>query len=45
MRNLVLTHFVPPDENMVPENVWADAVRSNYKGNIIIGRDLLQIAL
>jgi ribonuclease BN (tRNA processing enzyme) len=45
VKNLVLNHFVPPDENMVSDHVWLDAVRSNFQGNIVIGKDLLQIAI
>ena len=45
VKNLVLNHFVPPDENMVNEQVWINAVRTNFHGNIIVGKDLLQLSL
>ena len=45
VKNLVLNHFVPPDENMVNEQVWINAVRTNFHGNIIVGQDLLQLSL
>ena len=45
VKNLVLNHFVPPDDHIVSDQQWIDAVRTNFEGNIIIGKDLLQLAL
>lgn len=45
VKNLILNHFVPPDDKTLTEQVWKDAVSRNFAGNIIVGRDLLQIAL
>jgi ribonuclease BN (tRNA processing enzyme) len=44
-RNLVLTHFVPSDDKSLAEEVWLNAVKTTFSGNIIVGRDLLQLPL
>jgi len=44
-RNLVLTHFVPAGDPVIPEEDWTRGVREHYRGNVIVGRDLLEIAL
>lgn len=43
VKTLVLSHFVPPDDPLVTEEMWRDAARRHYKGEIIVGRDLLEI--
>jgi len=45
VKNLILNHFVPPDDKMLTDQVWINAVRSTFSGNVIIGKDLLQIEL
>jgi ribonuclease BN (tRNA processing enzyme) len=45
VKNLVLNHFVPPDDKTLTDAVWTNAVRSTYTGNIIVGKDLLSLAL
>lgn len=45
VRNLILNHFVPPDDKTLTDQVWINAVRSNFSGNIIVGKDLLQFEL
>lgn len=45
VKNLVLNHFVPPDDNTLTDKVWIDAVSTTFKGNIIVGKDLLQLSL
>ena len=45
VKNLVLNHFVPADDSNLTDQVWIDAVRSTFSGNIIVGKDLLQLAL
>jgi len=42
-KNLVLTHFVPGGG--VKAEDWMRGVREHYGGNVIIGRDLLEIPL
>ncbi len=45
VKTLVLTHFVPADDKSLTEQVWKNAVKRTFSGNIIVGKDLLQIAL
>jgi ribonuclease BN (tRNA processing enzyme) len=45
IKTLVLNHFVPPDDASVTDKVWIDAVSSTFKGNIIVGKDLLELLL
>lgn len=45
VKNLVLTHFVPFDDAQITDDNWISAIRKNYSGNIIVGRDLLEILL
>ena len=43
VKTLVLSHFVPPDDPLVTEQMWADAARMHFKGRIVVGRDLMEI--
>jgi len=45
VKTLVLNHLVPADDPGVTEQVWADAVRATWKGDLVVGRDLLEIML
>ena len=45
VKTLVLSHLVPADDPSVTEQVWTDAVRETWKGDLIVGRDLMEIAL
>lgn len=45
VKNLILNHFVPPDDKSLTHDVWMNAVRSTFSGNIIVGKDLMQFAL
>ena len=40
---LVLSHFVPPDDPEVTEQMWIDAARTQFSGPIVVGKDLLEI--
>jgi len=42
VKTLVLSHFVPGGIAM-DDSVWADPIRANFKGQIIVGHDLLEI--
>jgi ribonuclease BN (tRNA processing enzyme) len=44
-KNLVLNHFVPSDDRTITEEMWKEAVRSKFLGNIILGKDLLRLSL
>src|SRR5713101_5474192 len=43
VKTLVLSHFVPPDDNSITDDMWMEGVRKHYKGEIVVGRDLLEI--
>ena len=43
VKTLVLSHFVPPDDDRITDQMWIDAAQSAYKGRIIVGKDLLEI--
>ena len=43
VKTLVLSHFVPGGPPIVEDKTWFDAVRPYYSGNLIVGRDLLEI--
>lgn len=45
VKNLILTHFVPPDDKSLNEQTWINAVSSTFSGQIIVGKDLLQFPL
>lgn len=40
---LVLSHFVPGGYPFLTDEVWYDAVRPHFAGNLIVGRDLLEV--
>jgi ribonuclease BN (tRNA processing enzyme) len=45
VRTLVLNHFVPGDDPALTPEVWAQAVRPTFSGEIVVGRDLLSLPL
>ncbi|WP_205599554.1 MBL fold metallo-hydrolase [Sandarakinorhabdus rubra] len=45
VKRLVLTHFVPGGDASVTDADWADAARKAFAGEVIVGRDLLRLAL
>ena len=40
---LVLSHFVPGDDPTITDEQWSEGVRKHFKGQIIVGKDLLEI--
>jgi ribonuclease BN (tRNA processing enzyme) len=40
---LVLSHFVPPDDATITDQMWIDAARAHFRGTVIVGKDLLEI--
>ena len=42
-RTLVLSHFVPPDDPEVTDQMWIDAARRQFSGNVVVGKDLLEL--
>jgi ribonuclease BN (tRNA processing enzyme) len=45
VKTLVLSHFVPADAPGVTEQHWIDGVRTTWQGDLIVGRDLMEIKL
>lgn len=45
VKRLVLTHFVPGGDARVTDSDWAAAARQAFTGEVIVGRDLLRVAL
>jgi ribonuclease BN (tRNA processing enzyme) len=43
VKTLVLSHFVPPDDPEVTDDMWAEAARAHFRGSVIVGRDLLEV--
>jgi ribonuclease BN (tRNA processing enzyme) len=41
---LVLTHFVPGDDTL-PDEHWLEGVGPAFGGEVIVGRDMLELAL
>jgi ribonuclease BN (tRNA processing enzyme) len=43
VKKLVLSHLVPPDDPEITEQMWIDAARRQFDGEIVVGRDLLEV--
>ncbi len=43
VKTLVLSHFVPGDVPGVTENDWREGARAHFGGEIVVGRDLMEI--
>lgn len=43
VKTLVLSHFVPGDDPSITDEKWAEGVRQNFKGRVIVGKDLMEI--
>ncbi|MDB5739614.1 MAG: elaC [Alphaproteobacteria bacterium] len=43
VKTLVLSHFVPGGLSAISDAEWEAAVRPHFKGELIVGRDLLEI--
>jgi ribonuclease BN (tRNA processing enzyme) len=43
VKTLVLSHFVPPDDPTITEQMWIDAARTHFTGEIIVGHDLMEL--
>jgi ribonuclease BN (tRNA processing enzyme) len=42
VKTLVLSHLVPADDPEVTTKMWMDAAHTRFRGNVIVGRDLLK---
>jgi ribonuclease BN (tRNA processing enzyme) len=45
VRTLVLNHFVPADDKLLTPKMWIDAVRTTFRGRIVLGADMLRLPL
>jgi len=43
VKTLVLSHFVPPDDPEVTGSMWLEAAQRQFRGNVIVGTDLLEV--
>lgn len=43
VKQLVLSHLVPPDDPTITEDQWISAARQHFSGSIILGKDLLEL--
>jgi ribonuclease BN (tRNA processing enzyme) len=43
VKTLVLSHFVPGDDASITDQQWTEGVRKHFRGQIIVGRDLMEI--
>lgn len=43
VKTLVLSHLVPPEDPAVTDSMWLDAARTHFRGQVILGKDLLEI--
>ena len=45
VKKLVLSHLVPADDPSVTTQVWTDAVRATWSGDLTVAHDLMEIML
>lgn len=43
VKTLVLSHFVPGDDKTITDEQWSAGVRKYFKGQVVVGKDLLEI--
>jgi ribonuclease BN (tRNA processing enzyme) len=43
VKTLVLSHFVPGGYPFITDEEWRDAVKPHFAGNLVVGRDLLEL--
>ncbi|HSD45359.1 MAG TPA: MBL fold metallo-hydrolase [Pyrinomonadaceae bacterium] len=43
VKTLVLSHFVPGDDQTITDEQWSADVRKYFKGRVVVGKDLLEI--
>ena len=43
VKTLVLSHFVPGDDQTITDEQWSADVRKHFKGRVVVGKDLLEI--
>ena len=43
VKTVVLSHFVPGDDPTITDEMWSEGVRKHFKGQTIVGKDLMEI--
>jgi ribonuclease BN (tRNA processing enzyme) len=43
VKKLVMSHLVPGDDPTITDEMWIEGVRKNYGGEIVVGRDLMEV--
>jgi len=43
VKTLVLSHFTPGETTAVADEVWRAGAQAHFKGNVIVGKDLMEI--
>jgi ribonuclease BN (tRNA processing enzyme) len=43
VKTLVLSHLVPAEDDRLTDQMWIDLARANFKGQIIVAKDLMEI--
>jgi ribonuclease BN (tRNA processing enzyme) len=43
VKTLVLSHFVPTEDEAITDDMWLSAARKNFDGEVVMGKDLLEI--
>jgi ribonuclease BN (tRNA processing enzyme) len=43
VKTLVLSHLVPSDDPSITEQMWIDAARPYFAGEIVVARDLMEV--
>jgi ribonuclease BN (tRNA processing enzyme) len=43
VKTLVLSHFVPAEDAAVTDEMWTAPVRAHFRGEVVVGKDLMEI--
>jgi ribonuclease BN (tRNA processing enzyme) len=43
VKTLVLSHFVPAEDAAITDEMWIDAARTHFDGEVVMGKDLLEL--
>ena len=43
VKTLVLSHLVPPDDPTLTDQMWIDAAKKHFSGQVVVGKDLMEI--
>lgn len=43
VKTLVLSHLVPPDDPAITDQMWIDAAKKHFSGQIVVGKDLMEL--